>query len=202
MWRLWIFFFQLSYYYRLQGKIMFSQASVILPQSASWLLGHCSSLLLRVRYAFYWHAFLFLGRFWFDLVSSMFAWPVAKLSTYININVIKSFLYHVIISICGIDKYRRKVCLLSVIVNRPIHTKSTLRLLSRRQPSGIVALAFHFLRLCILSSLIRHFLIILTWLINLLLICNTCSNNIWLKFHQVAGPRCLKAQKAQTNCFA
>ena len=30
MWRLWIFFFQLSYYYRLQGKVMFSQASVIL----------------------------------------------------------------------------------------------------------------------------------------------------------------------------
>ena len=66
----------------------------------------------------------------------------------------------------------------SVIVNRHIHTKSTLQLLSQRQPSGIVALAFHFLRLCFLSSLIRHFLTILTWLINLRLICNTCSKHI------------------------
>ena len=36
---------------------MFSQVPVC-PQSASWLLGHCSSLLWRGRYASYWNAFL------------------------------------------------------------------------------------------------------------------------------------------------
>ena len=43
-------------FYRPQGKVMFSQASVC-PQSASWLLGHCSSFLQRGRYASYWSAF-------------------------------------------------------------------------------------------------------------------------------------------------
>ena len=36
---------------------MFSQVSVC-PQSASWILVHCSALLRRGRYAFYWNAFL------------------------------------------------------------------------------------------------------------------------------------------------
>ena len=37
-----------------QGKVMFS------PQLVWWLLGHCSSLLQRGRYASYWNAFLFV----------------------------------------------------------------------------------------------------------------------------------------------
>ena len=45
-------------YYRSQGEVMFSQVSVC-PQSASWLLSHCSSLLQHGRYASYWNAFLF-----------------------------------------------------------------------------------------------------------------------------------------------
>ena len=49
--------------YRPQGKVMFSQASVICPQSASWQLGHCSSLLQRGRYVSYWNAFLFVNCF-------------------------------------------------------------------------------------------------------------------------------------------
>ena len=40
-----------------KGKVMFSQVSLC-PQSASWLLDHCSSLLLGGRYASYWNAFL------------------------------------------------------------------------------------------------------------------------------------------------
>ena len=40
-----------------KGKVMFSQVSVC-PQSASWLIVHCSALLRRGRYASYWNAFL------------------------------------------------------------------------------------------------------------------------------------------------
>ena len=46
-----------EYYYRAEGKVMFSQLSVC-PQSASWILVHCSTLLQCGRYAFYWNAFL------------------------------------------------------------------------------------------------------------------------------------------------
>ena len=46
-----------SHFHRPQGKVMFSQVSFC-PQSASWLLGHCSSLLERGRYTSYWNAFL------------------------------------------------------------------------------------------------------------------------------------------------
>ena len=49
-------------HYRLQGKVMFSQASVC-PQSTSLLLGHCSSLLQHGRYTSYWNAFLFHTKF-------------------------------------------------------------------------------------------------------------------------------------------
>ena len=41
-----------------KGKVMFSQVFVS-PQSASWLLVHCSALLWRGRYASYRNAFLF-----------------------------------------------------------------------------------------------------------------------------------------------
>ena len=41
-----------------KGKVMFSQVSVC-PQSASWLIVHCSALLRRGRYASYWNAFLY-----------------------------------------------------------------------------------------------------------------------------------------------
>ena len=37
---------------------MFSQVSIC-PQSASWILVHCSALLRRGQYASYWNAFLF-----------------------------------------------------------------------------------------------------------------------------------------------
>ena len=37
---------------------MFSQVSVC-PQSASWILAHCSSLLQCGRYASYWNTFLY-----------------------------------------------------------------------------------------------------------------------------------------------
>ena len=43
--------------YRPQGKVMFSQVTVC-PQSASWILVHCSALLQRSWYASYWNAFL------------------------------------------------------------------------------------------------------------------------------------------------
>ena len=49
---------KLGHFYRPQGKVMFSQLSVC-PQSASWTLAHCSTL-LRGRYASYWNAFLFV----------------------------------------------------------------------------------------------------------------------------------------------
>ena len=45
-------------FYRSHGKVIFSQVFVC-PQSASWLLDHCSSLLPRDRYSSYWNAFLF-----------------------------------------------------------------------------------------------------------------------------------------------
>ena len=38
---------------------MFSQVSVC-PQSAAWIVVHCSALLRRGRYASYWNAFLFV----------------------------------------------------------------------------------------------------------------------------------------------
>ena len=41
-----------------KGKVMFSQVSVC-PQSASWLIVHCSALLRRGRCASYWNAFLY-----------------------------------------------------------------------------------------------------------------------------------------------
>ena len=44
------------YIYRPQGKVMFSHVFVC-PQSASWLLGHWSSLLWQGRYVCYWNAF-------------------------------------------------------------------------------------------------------------------------------------------------
>ena len=46
------------WYWAIKGKVIFSQVFVC-PQSASWLLDHCSSLLQRGRYASYWNAFLF-----------------------------------------------------------------------------------------------------------------------------------------------
>ena len=46
-------------YYRPRGKVMFSQVSVC-PQSASWLLVHCSTFLQHGRYASYWNAFFLL----------------------------------------------------------------------------------------------------------------------------------------------
>ena len=45
-------------FYRPQGKVIFSQVSVC-PQSGSWLLVHCSTLLQHARYASYWNAVLF-----------------------------------------------------------------------------------------------------------------------------------------------
>ena len=61
--------------YRPQGKVMFSQVSVC-PQSASWILAHCLTLLQRGRYASYWNAFLYLiafvAVFWIHFNSPLF----------------------------------------------------------------------------------------------------------------------------------
>ena len=46
-----------KYFYRPQGKVMFSQVSVY-PQLASRLQVHCSAFLRRGRYGSYWNAFL------------------------------------------------------------------------------------------------------------------------------------------------
>ena len=48
-----------TYIYGPQDKVMFSQVSVC-PQSASWILVHCSAMLRRGRYTSYWNAFLLL----------------------------------------------------------------------------------------------------------------------------------------------
>ena len=45
--------------YQSQGKVMFLQVSVC-PQSASFLISHCSSLLQRGRCSSYWNALLLL----------------------------------------------------------------------------------------------------------------------------------------------
>ena len=69
-------------YYRPQAKVMFSQASVshsvlnwpsFCSQLASWLLGHCSSLLRRGWYAPYWNAFLLDVIFTKRILEELFA---------------------------------------------------------------------------------------------------------------------------------
>ena len=65
--------------YQPKGKVLFSQVSVC-PQSASWLLVHCSALLWCGRYASYWNGFLFLKKFesflWRHLSFSYFEFKI------------------------------------------------------------------------------------------------------------------------------
>ena len=63
-------------FYRPWGKVMFSQVSVC-PQSASWLLGHCSSLLWRGRYASLLECIL-VRVFFSSIFCTIFTWNDIK----------------------------------------------------------------------------------------------------------------------------
>ena len=96
-----------------EGNVFTGVCQLFCPQSASWLLVHCSSLLQRGRYASYWNAFLFTCIFSWEL-NHVFDWLISYWCTRSETRL---FIHYVSFALTpGIDFYSLLPCFIDVAI--------------------------------------------------------------------------------------